>query len=87
MALFNSDKSARQGQPQQPTPEQLKQMQQSAQAVKANPSSFLHENFGVTVPQEARDPYQIMDHLAYSGQLNRAQMQMYQRFRRWMARR
>lgn len=80
MSLF--DKLGKQPAPtqQQPTPEQLQQMQQSVRDVKANPAGYLHDNFGVNIPQGSNNPMQILQHLAQSGQLNQQQMQMYQRF-------
>lgn len=64
---------------QQPTPEQIQQTQNSIAAVKANPASYIHQNFGMNVPQNVNNPMQILQHLANSGQLNQRQMQMFQR--------
>ena len=63
-------------------PDQIRQMQQSINDVKANPAGFLQRNFGVTVPEGTNDAFQIMGHLAQSGQLNPQQMRMYQQIQR-----
>lgn len=79
MSLFNQLGSKSQQQPTQPTPEQIQTTRQSVAAVKADPSGYLHQQFGVNVPQGANDPMQIMNHLAQSGQLNPRQMQIVRR--------
>lgn len=86
MSLFNQLGSPRQGrqpaQPAQLTPEQIQTTRQSIAAVKADPSGYLQQQFGVSVPQGANDPMQIMNHLAQSGQLNPQQMRAFQQFQR-----
>lgn len=83
MSLFNQlGSKAQQQQAAQPTPEQIQTTRQSIAAAKADPSGYLQQQFGVSVPQGANDPMQIMNHLAQSGQLNQRQMQMVQQLQR-----
>lgn len=88
MSLFNQlGNKPQQQQAAHPTPEQIQATRQSIAAVKADPSGYLHQQFGVNVPQGANDPMQIMNHLAQSGQLNQRQMRMFQQIQRMGMRR
>jgi len=77
MSLFDSLGGGKKQQTQL-TPGQTRDIQ----GLKSNPAEFLRANYGLNV--SGNNPFEIMDGLAQSGQLNAQQMQRYQMARRMM---